>query len=137
VGPRSFANQAGQAEYVLHGTIALIALDRIMSDIALLLLFAVIAVLWLDNRRVQQIAVARCRQACERAGVQFLDDVAPIWRLRLMRDERGALRLRRTYTFEYGTAHGERRNGSIVMQGRIPAAVRLADGTVFDAEAEH
>lgn len=108
-----------------------------MSDIALLLLFAVIAVLWLDNRRVQQIAVARCRQACERAGVQFLDDVAPIWRLRLMRDERGALRLRRTYTFEYGTAHGERRNGSIVMQGRIPAAVRLADGTVFDAEAEH
>jgi hypothetical protein len=103
-----------------------------MSDLLLLLLVAAIAVVWLDNRRVQQIAVARCRQACERAGVQFLDDVAPIWRLRLMRDQRGAIRLQRVYTFDYSTALGERRNGSIVMNGRIPSAVQLADGTVFD-----
>jgi hypothetical protein len=106
-----------------------------MSDLALLLLVAAIAVLWLDNRRVQQIAVARCRQACERAGVQFLDDVAPIWRLRLMRDSRGAVRLRRIYTFDYSTVHGERRSGSIVMHGRIPSAVQLADGTVFEHDA--
>jgi hypothetical protein len=106
-----------------------------MSDFALLLLLALIAVVWLDNRRVQQIAVARCRQACERAGVQFLDDVAPIWRLRLMRDDHGTLRLRRTYTFEYN-AQGERRSGSIVMYGRIPSSVQLGESTVFDAERE-
>lgn len=96
-----------------------------MSELSLLLLFAVIAALWIDNRRVQEIAVARCRRACERAGVQFLDDIAPVWRVRLARDANGVLRLRRVFTFEYGTALGERHSGSIVMLGRVPMALHL------------
>lgn len=98
-----------------------------MSELSLLLLIAVIAMLWLDNRRVQEIAIVRCRQACERAGVQFLDDIAPVWRVRLARDANGVLRLRRVFTFEYSTTLGERRSGSIVMLGRIPVALQLGD----------
>lgn len=98
-----------------------------MSDLSLLLILAVIAAVWIDNRRVQEIAVARCRQACERAGVQFLDDVAPVWRIRFARDGNGVLRLRRVFTFEYSTALGERRSGSIVMLGRVPVALQLED----------
>lgn len=98
-----------------------------MSDIALLLLIAVVAMLWLDNRRVQEIAVARCRAACQKAGVQFLDDIAQVWRVRLARDDKGTLRLRREFTFEYGTPLGERRCGSIVMLGRTPVALQLED----------
>lgn len=98
-----------------------------MSDLALLLLIAALVALWFEGRRVQEIAVARCRVACERAGVQFLDDIAPVWRVRLGRDAGGTLRLRRVYTFEYGTAYGERRRGSIVMLGRTPVAVQLDD----------
>lgn len=96
-----------------------------MSDLALLIVIAVIAMLWLDHRRVQDIAVARCRSACQKAGVQFLDDIAPVWRVRLARDAGGMLRLRRVFTFEYSTPHGERHSGSIVMLGRVPVAVRL------------
>lgn len=98
-----------------------------MSELTLLLVFAVVGALWFDHRRVQDIAVARCRQACERAGVQFLDDVAPAWRVRLARDANGRLRLRRLFTFEYSTAAGERRSGSIVMLGRVPLALHLDD----------
>lgn len=98
-----------------------------MSELLLLLVFAIIGALWFDHRRVQDIAVARCRQACERAGVQFLDDVAPAWRVRLTRDANGVLRLRRLFTFEYSTAAGERRSGSIVMLGRVPLAPHLDD----------
>ena len=96
-----------------------------MSDLALLLLFAFIAMLWLDNRRVQEIAVERCRVACRNAGVQFLDDIAQVWRVRLVRDGTGTLRLRREFTFEYSTPLGERRSGSIVMLGRVPVALQL------------
>lgn len=98
-----------------------------MSELSLLLLLAVFAVFWHDNRRVQEIAVARCRQVCERAGVQFLDDIAPVWRVRLARDANGVLRLRRVFTFEYSTALGERRSGSIVMLGRVPVALQFED----------
>lgn len=107
-----------------------------MSEFALFLLFVVIVALWLDRRRVQEIAVARCRQACNAAGVQFLDDVAPMWRLRLSRDSDGVLRLRRIFTFEYSTPLGERRSGSIVMLGRTPAALRLEDRTIFDTKPD-
>jgi len=96
-----------------------------MADLGLLLLLAIIAMLWLDSRRVQEIAVARCRLACQRAGVQFLDDVAPVWRIRLARDANGVLRLRRVFTFEYSTPSGERRSGSIVMLGRVPTALQI------------
>jgi hypothetical protein len=107
-----------------------------MSELAVLLLFAALVALWLDSRRVQEIAVARCRQACDTAGLQFLDDVAPIWRLRLARDAHGVLRLRRIYTFEYTTPLGERRSGSIVMLGRTPAALRLEGHTIFDTRPD-
>lgn len=105
-------------------------------ELWLLLLIAALALLWLDNRRVQEIAVARCRQACQSAGVQFLDDTAPIWRLGLMRDTRGTLRLRRVYTFDYSTALGERHRGSITMLGRVPAALQLGEQTIFETSGD-
>jgi hypothetical protein len=105
-----------------------------MTELVLLLLLTLVAALWLDGRRVQEIAVARCRQACENAGLQFLDDVAPLWRLGLIRDAAGVLRLRRTYTFDYTTPLGERRSGSIVMLGKTPAALRLEGRSVFESK---
>lgn len=96
-----------------------------MSDLAILLFMAVALLLWFQSRAVQQVAVDHCRRACKAAGVQFLDDVAPVWRVRFMRDAAGALRLRRVYTFDYGTPEGERRRGSIVMLGRTPVSLQL------------
>jgi hypothetical protein len=98
-----------------------------MFDLALLLLLIAFVALWLDGRRAQELAVVRCRQACANAGVQFLDDIAPVWRVRLRRDANGVLRLRRVFTFEYSTAEGERRSGSIVVLGHIAQTPRFTD----------
>ena len=98
-----------------------------MSELATLLFMAIALLVWFESRTVQDIAVAHCRRACERAGVQFLDDIAPVWRVRLARDAAGVLRLRRVFVFEYSTPLGERRHGSIVMLGRTPVGLQLED----------
>lgn len=98
-----------------------------MSELAVLLLIAIALLVWSESRAVQDIAIARCREACAKAGVQFLDDIAPVWRIRLARDANGSLRLRRVFLFEYSTPLGERRHGSIVMLGRTPVGLQLDD----------
>jgi len=97
-----------------------------VSDLAILLFMAVALLAWFEGRRVQEIATAYCRRACEAAGVQLLDDVAPVWRLRLVRDADGRLRVQRLYTFEY-SRDGERRRGSVVMLGRTPVSLQLEE----------
>lgn len=104
-----------------------------VSDLFLLLVVVVVLLLWFEQRKVQEIAVDRCRRACKEADVQFLDDIAPVWRVRFVRDSRGAWRLRRVFTFDYYTASGERRHGSIVMLGRTAVDVRLEDNKTPDA----
>lgn len=105
-----------------------------MTDLVLLALIALVGMFWFESRRVQEAAVARCRLACNAAGVQFLDDIAPVWRVRLARDEHGSLRLKRVFTFDYGLPTGERRSGVIVMLGRRPIAIELEPAV---ARADH
>ncbi|HUK04306.1 MAG TPA: DUF3301 domain-containing protein [Burkholderiales bacterium] len=72
---------------------------------------------WIDTLRVREHALAAGRRACERYGVQLLDETVQFSRLRLARDEEGRLRLRRTYTFEFSETGDNRRHGAIVMLG--------------------
>jgi len=72
---------------------------------------------WIDTLRVREHALAAGRRACERYGVQLLDETVQFSRLRLARDEEGRLRLRRTYTFEFSETGDNRRQGAIVMLG--------------------
>ena len=73
--------------------------------------------LWIDSLRARERALAAGRKACERYGVQFLDETVVFARLRLGRDTDGQLRLRRTYTFEFSETGDNRRHGAIVMLG--------------------
>lgn len=98
-----------------------------MSELVLLIGLGVAAWFWLETRHVQEIAVAHCRRACENAGVQFLDDIAPVGGTKLARDRNGVMRLRRLYTFDYANEFGERHSGSIVMLGRTPVAIQFQD----------
>ena len=75
------------------------------------------ASLWIDSLRARESAVAAGRDACERYGLQLLDDTVSITRLRLARDEGGRLRLQRTYAFEFSDTGDNRRHGAIVMLG--------------------
>jgi hypothetical protein len=72
---------------------------------------------WIDSLRARERALAAGRGACERYGVQLLDETVQFAQLRLGRDDEGRLRLRRTYTFEFSDTGNNRRHGAIVMLG--------------------
>lgn len=107
-----------------------------MFEFSLLLLLIGLGAVWYDARRAQETALVECRQACARVGVQLLDDVAPLARIGFMRDERGVLRLRRIYVFEYSASGGDRRRGSIIMLGGKPTALSLEGQTTFDLKPQ-
>lgn len=89
----------------------------------LLLLAAVFA--WVDGMRARERAVDAGRAACDRYGLQLLDDTVAFARLRLVRDDEGRLRVKRTYTFEFSDTGNNRRHGSIATLGGELADLRL------------
>ena len=84
----------------------------------LLILVIVLAWLWMDSLQKRDIAVAMGRQAAERCGLQFLDETVAISRLWAARDERGRMRLQRTYTFEVSDTGSDRLSCSLTLLGR-------------------
>ncbi len=86
-------------------------------ELAAMALVLAAATLWMDSLRAREHAVAAGRAACERYGVQLLDETVSFARLRLARNEEGRLRLRRTYVFEFSETGNNRRHGAIVMLG--------------------
>jgi hypothetical protein len=72
---------------------------------------------WIDSLRARERALAAGHRACERYGVQLLDETVQFDRLRLARDDEGRLRLKRSYTFEFSDTGDNRRHGAIVMLG--------------------
>jgi hypothetical protein len=87
------------------------------AEILAMLALAVLALLWADSLRARERALQAGRAACERHGLQFLDDTVSFSRLRLARDDGGRLRIARTYTFEFSDTGNNRRDGAIVMLG--------------------
>lgn len=72
---------------------------------------------WIDSLRARERALAAGRSACQRYGVQLLDETVQFAHLRLARDDEGRLRLRRSYRFEFSDTGDNRRHGAIVMLG--------------------
>ena len=83
---------------------------------AIVLIFAGLF-FWVDSLRARERALLAGRNACERYGVQLLDETVAFARLRLARNNEGQLRLKRTYTFEFSDTGDNRRHGAIVMLG--------------------
>ena len=88
-----------------------------MWEALAIVLLAAAALLWADSLRARERAVRAGRSACERYGLQFLDDTVSFARMRLARDEGGQVKLSRTYTFEFSDTGNNRRHGAIVMLG--------------------
>ena len=78
---------------------------------------AVLAWLWFDSMRAREHAVAAGTRACERNGLQFLDQTVECVSVRPARDENGRVALRRVYRFEFSDNGENRRGGSIVTLG--------------------
>ena len=86
------------------------------ETVALVLILAGLA-FWIDSLRARERALAAGRAACERNGLQLLDETVAGAGLRLARNEAGELRIRRVFVFEFSDNGNNRRRGSIVVLG--------------------
>lgn len=86
----------------------------------LLALFALGAVVWFwfDSLKAREAGVEAARAACEREGLQFLDETVVGRGLRPARDEDGRLTLQRAFDFDYSRSGFDRHHGSVVLRGR-------------------
>ena len=88
-----------------------------MLELSTLLILAALVWFWFDSMRARERALALGKRACERDGLQFLDETVACVALGFARDDYGRLLLRRTYGFEFSDTGNNRRSGSIVMLG--------------------
>lgn len=96
-----------------------------MWEAAALIALAGGALFWADSLRARERALAASRRACERRGLQLLDETVAFASLRLARDEDGRIRLKRIYTFEFSDTGDNRRQGAIVLVGEQITELRL------------
>jgi hypothetical protein len=70
-------------------------------EIVLLAAVGGIVAFWVASMQARENALRMVRHACERDGLQLLDETVAVVRLRLGRDSRGQVRWRRLYDFEF------------------------------------
>jgi hypothetical protein len=80
---------------------------------------------WYDSMRARERAVALGRRACEREGLQFLDETVLCTRTRPARAADGRVRLRRVYRFEFSDDGVNRRGGELVLLGPALESLEL------------
>ena len=103
-----------------------------MSDDLLFLVaaaagLAVCYKLWQWAMDAREAAYRVARETCSRAVVQLLDETVAFAGFRIARDEQGARRILRSYTFDYTRDGFERSSGFIVLSGTRIEAVGLAE----------
>jgi hypothetical protein len=99
----------------------------IVDWVTLLALAAIAALAWFwsDSMRAREAALESGRGACQREGLQLLDDTVALASLRPVRDARGRLSLRRVYVFEFTDTGDNRRQGSVTVLRGHAAGVDL------------
>jgi len=80
---------------------------------------------WADSLRARERALQALRRACERRGLQLLDETVAFVSIGLARDADGRLRIRRVYAFEFSETGDNRRPGSIAILGDAVAGLQL------------
>ncbi len=94
-------------------------------EYAFLALLAALVAFWVDTLRAREAAVAAGRGACDRVGVQFLDDTVAACSFRPERSPEGWPVARRRYRFEFCDAAGTRRDGRVELVGARVLRVEL------------
>jgi hypothetical protein len=72
---------------------------------------------WSATQGASEAARRHGRSACERAGVQLLDQTVALNRVSLRRDARGRVRLLSQYSFDYSPDGVNRMRGSLALLG--------------------
>jgi hypothetical protein len=95
--------------------------------LTMVILAVVVLWFWQDSLAARESANAAALEACRRLGLQFLDGTVAFARVALIR-EAGALKIRRTYVFDYTATSIERRQGFVLLTGRRVESVGYAPG---------
>ncbi len=97
------------------------------------LAIGLVVAIWMAGLRAREQALQLARMACRRAEVQLLDQTVALDRVRPHWGENGLV-LRRTYRFEFSSAEGGRRDGTLTLLGRRPEQVWLdhPDGGLWE-----
>ncbi len=98
-----------------------------LLDILLALGFGGLCLYFLSAIRVREIAVKAVARAGEQDDYQLLDQSVQISRISLSRDRQGRWRIWRQYRFDYTFDGVERRQGHVIMLGKILQAVVISD----------
>ena len=85
--------------------------------VSLLLLGAVVW-FWFDSLKARESGLAAARRACQREGLQFLDETVVGHGFKFARDDKGHLVLRRGFDFEYSLSGDDRYLGAVIIEGR-------------------
>lgn len=94
----------------------------------ILIALGVIAALfwfWVDSMRAREVALKRCAALCEEMDVQLLDQTVRVARLRLGRNARGHIQLRRFYVYDFSTDGQDRWFGIAILLGQNIEHIRM------------
>jgi hypothetical protein len=98
-----------------------------LFDVVLLLALGGLAGWFLTGMRVRELALQAARRACEREGVQLLDQTVSSKRVSLSRVGSGQWRVWRQYHFEYTYDGNQRQAGHVIMLGGRLQALVMAE----------
>ena len=96
-----------------------------MSELIVLIIFALLATYFWGAVKAKELAIRAGRAACEKRGLQFLDQTVEQRLVRFGLDERKNPSWKRTYYFEFATSGEFRYEGQIVMHGHRLQSIQL------------
>lgn len=80
---------------------------------------------WWQSQRVKEMALNRIRRQCKELELQLLDDNINLKAFWLKRDEKGMVRIWRSYNLEFSSTGEERYSGHIITLGHKITDVHL------------
>jgi hypothetical protein len=92
--------------------------DMTLTELFVLLLTGSVVWFWLDSLKAREAGIVAARRACQREGVQLLDETVVGHGLRFARNDHGHVVLRRGFDFEYSVSGDDRYRGTVVIEGR-------------------
>ena len=101
-----------------------------LTPLIVLVVLGSLALAWSEARAAAELASHYGREACARAGVQWLDQSVMLSRLGLKRAGDGRLRVQRVYRFEYSVQGDDRHAGSLALLGRELQWISEPEGRV-------
>ena len=96
-----------------------------MDILITLLIMGVLVWFWVDSMRAHDAVLKRCAALCREMDVQLLDQTVRLARLRLGRDGRGRVQVRRFYVYDFSIDGQDRWFGVVILLGQDIEYIRM------------